>query len=50
MPSKGGSRMNDAARQIIADEVEILTAAAEGILDELTKISETLNQIPTEKT
>lgn len=42
--------MNDAARQIIADEVEILTAAAEGILDELTKISETLHEIETSKT
>ena len=33
------------AKQTISDEVEILTALAESILDALTKIAETLNEI-----
>ena len=31
------------SKQAISDEVEILTALAESILDELTKIAETLH-------
>lgn len=33
------------AKQAISDEVEILTALAESILDELTKIAETLHEM-----
>ena len=33
------------AKHAISDEVEILTALAESILDELTKIAETLHEM-----
>ena len=33
------------SEQLISDEVEVLTALAESILDELTKIAETLHEM-----
>ena len=33
------------SKQAISDEIEILTALAESILDELTKIAETLHEM-----
>lgn len=33
------------AKQAISDEIEILTDLAESILDELTKIAETLHEM-----